>query len=227
MASLMLSGWAQPANSLRMLDANANTFDYSDHSPERAIEELKNFKHAQRVIAWSTGGLLAIHAIAQGILKPSHLTLIAAPYQFVSGNGVKGMDPLTFGQFRGNYETDPARTKSRFHALVAKGDAKTGEVLKQLQHHPEVENTARWLPWLDYLKAHSLAEATLDNLPPTLIIHGMKDAVVPHSQSQLLADKLPQVTLSVWENVGHAPHLHDAERLRAEIVGHQTAKVAA
>ncbi len=227
MASLILSGWAQPANALQMLDADTITFDYSDHLPERALEELKNFKHVTRVIGWSTGGALALSAIAQGILSPAHLTLIAAPYQFVSGNGVKGMDKLTFDQFRTNYETDPARTKTRFHALVAKGDAHGADVLKQLEHHPKVEETARWLPWLDYLGTHSLANATLAKLPPTLMIHGMNDAVVPHSQSQLLAAKLTHATVSAWEGVGHAPHLHDDARLRAEIAAHHNAKVAA
>lgn len=227
MASLILSGWAQPADALRMLDEDAVAFDYSDHAPEQALQELKNFGHAKHVIGWSTGGYLALQAVAQGILKPQHLTLIAAPYQFVSSEHIKGMDPLTFSQFRENYETNPARTKTRFHALVAKGDARSTRILDQLTHHPEVEETARWLPWLDYLAKHSLADTLLANTPPTLMIHGMNDAVVPFSQSAHLAKALPHATVSAWQDVGHAPHLHDSARLRTEIEAHRNAKVAA
>lgn len=223
MRSLILSGWTQPVDALAAIEPEAETFDYSAyHSPEESLAALKKFKHTKCVVAWSMGGQLALQAMAAGVLKPQHLTLIATPYQFVSGGEIRGMDPLTFEQFRDNYYRDPARTKSRFHGLVAKGDRDFARVHGLLGHHPEVENTARWLPWLDALGAHSLAETKFAHLPPTLLVHGMEDAIVPHTQSELLAKKL-NATLSRWEQVAHAPHVHDAARLRAEIEAHRRA----
>lgn len=222
MSSLILSGWTQPADALRGLDEHAETFDYSDYArPEASFAGLEKFKHTKHVIAWSMGGQLALKAIAHGVLAPEHLTLIGAPFQFVSDDKIKGMDQLTFDQFRANYAANPTRTKTRFHGLVAKGDRDFSRVLGLLGHHPTVEDTTRWLPWLDHLAAFKLADLTLAHAPPTLIIHGMNDAIVPHAQAEMLARKLPHATVSVWPEVGHAPHVHDAARLRAEIANHR------
>ncbi len=223
MRSLILSGWTQPSDALRVLEPEAQLFDYSAYpSPEGSFSALEKFKHTKCVVAWSMGAQLALRAMEAGVLKPQHLTLIAPPYQFVSNlPTVKGMDSLTFTQFRTNYAEQPARTKARFHGLVAKGDRDFSRVHGLLGHHPEAENAERWLPWLDDLGCYSLADVTFDHLPPTLIVHGTHDAIVPHAQSMLLLEKLPGATLSSWPEVAHAPHLHDAARLRAEIAIHR------
>ncbi len=224
MSTLTLSGWTQPVDALMHLAEDAVTFDYSDYpSPEASFVGLGKFSEVERIIAWSMGGQLALRAMAAGVLKPKHLTLIAPPAQFVTADGLKGMDPLTFEQFRTNYAGDPARTKERFHGLIAKGDADFKRVKEMLGYHPQVEDTARWLPWLDDLAAYRLPPASLANLPPTLIIHGMNDVIVPHAQSLHLAQMSPQVTLRSWDTVGHAPHLHDASRVMAEIAAHRAA----
>ncbi len=224
MSSLVLSGWAQPDNALHVVEEGAHTFDYSDFAtPEETLEALEKFSHVRHVVAWSMGGQLALKAIAQGVLKPQHLTLIGVPYRFVSDGDIKGMDPLTFSQFRENYASNPTRTKTRFHGLVAKNDRDFSRVLSQLAHHEQVENVARWLPWLDHLAAFQIAEEALAHAPPTLIIHGMNDSIVPHTQAQLLGRILPRATVSLWPEVGHAPHLHDAKRLQAEIAKHRAA----
>lgn len=225
MSTLILSGWTQPSDALAAIEPDAEHFDYSEYaSPEASFLQLEKFKHATHIVSWSLGGQLALRAIAEGILAPEHLTLLGTPYQFVSGEGVTGMDPLTFEQFRANYASNPARTKTRFHGLVAKGDRDFSRVLAELVHHDAVEDTARWLPWLDTLRSYSLRGVTLAHLPRTLIIHGMNDAIVPPAQAQLLAEKLTQATVNFWEDAGHAPHLHDAPRLRAEIAAHREGK---
>ena len=223
MTTLILSGWTQPSNALAAIEPGAATFDYSDYpSPEASFPALAQFRDVAHVVAWSLGGQLVLHAIAAGILAPQHLTLIATPYQFVSDAAVKAMDPVTFAQFRENYAQNPARSKGRFHGLVAKGDRDFGRVLADLTHHGDVENTARWLPWLDALGRHSLAETALPPMPPTFIVHGENDAIVPAAQAALLAEKLG-AQASLWPDAAHAPHLHDAARLRAEIAAHRRA----
>jgi pimeloyl-ACP methyl ester carboxylesterase len=221
MSTLLLSGWTQPVDALAYLEEGATLFDYSEYAnADAAIEAMRNL-NPSRVIAWSMGGQMALRAMAAGAFAPKHLTLIAAPMQFVSSAEVKGMDPTTFNLFRESYRNDPARTKTRFHGLVAKGDRDMKRVMGLLGHHPELENVARWLPWLDDLAAHTLDESALASAPPTLIIHGMNDAIVPFAQSERLACVLPRAQLNAWAEVGHAPHAHDAERLRAEIAVHR------
>lgn len=222
MSTLLLSGWAQPADALSHLAPGATQFDYSDYpSFEAAIDALSTLKPSH-VVAWSTGGQLALRALVAGAIKPAHLTLIAAPVQFVSApHGPKGMDPLTYQLFRDSYAKDPTRTRARFHALVAKGDRDARKVMGQLRDHPEVENTDRWLPWLEAMAAHKLDMAGLASIPPTLIIHGMNDQVVPLTQSEALVAHLPNAQLNRWAEVGHAPHLHDAGRLMDEMAAHR------
>lgn len=216
--TLLLSGWTQPADALVHLADDAVLFDYSGcKNPDEAIEALKTIKPTH-VVAWSMGGQLALRAMAAGALTPKHLTLIAAPQRFV---GEYGMGEETFRLFRESYAADPARTKTRFHGLIAKGDARMREVMEMLGHHPKVEDVARWLPWLDDLGAYDFSQTTLASAVPILIIHGMNDHIVPHAQGEKLARLLPNATLNSWAKVGHAPHVHDAARLRAEIAAHR------
>ena len=224
MKTLTLSGWTQPADALAVALGlpQALQFDYSDYAgPEESYAGLQNLADAEHVIGWSMGGQLAIRAIAAGVLKPKRLTLVAAPYQFVSDAGFNGgMDPITFQQFRDSYARDAARTKQRFHALIAKGDRDPRGVMGLLGYHPDVENTARWLPWLERLGADSLREVDMSLLPPTLIIHGENDAITPIAQSVALAEKLPQAVVDRWEETGHAPHLRDRLRLLGRMEQH-------
>lgn len=230
MTTLLLSGWTQPTDALAHLVEDALLFDYSDYpTPEAAIAAIAQLRPTH-AIGWSMGGQLALRAIAAGALAPKHLTLIAAPMQFVAAASPipnpqfpipPAMDPLTYQLFRESYAKDPARTKTRFHGLVAKGDRDQKRVMGLLGHHPQVEETSRWLPWLENLAAYRLAEEGLAAAPPTLIIHGTHDAIVPHAQSEHLTRWLPRAELRTWEGVGHAPHFHDAARLRAEIAAHR------
>lgn len=221
MTTLLLSGWMQPIDALAHLEAGATLFDYSEYgNADAAIAHMASI-NPSRVIGWSMGGQLALRAMMAGAIAPKHLTFIAAPIQFVSDAEVKGMDPFTFRQFRDNYASDPARTKTRLHGLVATGDRDMKRVMGSLSHHPKVEDVDHWLPWLDDLGAQRLTATVLASAPPTLIIHGMSDVVVPFTQSEHLARILPRAQVNAWAEVGHAPHVHDAARLRAEIAAHR------
>lgn len=218
MTTLLLSGWTQPTDALAHLADDAVLFDYSDYAtPDEAIEAMRKIKPTHAV-GWSMGGQLALRAMTAGAIAPKHLTLIAAPQRFV---GAHGMGQETFHLFRESYATDPARTKMRFNGLIAKGDARMREVMEMLGHHPKVEDVARWLGWLDDLGRYEFPHATLASAVPILIIHGMNDHIVPHAQGEQLARQLPNATLNSWANVGHAPHVHDVVRVRAEILAHR------
>lgn len=216
MKTLTLSGWTQPSDALVPLVPDALTFDYSDYpNPEASFEGFRQFADVERIVAWSMGGQLALRAIAAGVLNPKKLVLIAPPYEFV---GEEGMDPFTFNQFRENYAKDAARSKTRFHGLIAKGDKYHKQIVGMLGHHPEVENTARWLPWLDDLGAFTVNALDLSRVPAPLIVHGAEDVIVPIAQSRALAKHLGSGIFEAWEACGHAPHHHDTEKLRNRLL---------
>jgi len=218
MTTLLLSGWTQPADALGHLVEDAVLFDYSEYaSPEAAIEALQKIK-PRHAVGWSMGGQLLLRAMAAGAIAPEHVTLIGAPVKFV---GADGMGLETFRLFRESYAADPERTMTRFHGLIAKGDARMREVMLMLGHHPKVEDVARWLPWLDDLGSYEFSQTTLASVPPILIIHGMNDHIVPHAQGEHLSRIFPNAQLNNWVGVGHAPHAHDGTRLRAEILAHR------
>ncbi len=213
MSILTLSGWTQPTNALADIIEGALGFDYSNYvSPEKAIEALQVYKNTPNIVAWSMGGWLALQAIAAGALAPRSLLLIAPPFQFVNdANFHDGMPPDIYAQFRENYATQPERTSTRFHGLVAKGDKYFRAVMERLGHHHEVTNTERWLPWLDRLSQSNLGHIAV-NTPKITLIHGEEDAIVPVAQSTHLAKRHPQMQVCVWKEVSHAPHFHDTER---------------
>lgn len=227
MSILTLSGWTQPSDALsRGLSLHhAQVFDYSDYPNAAAsFDALRRYEDVEEIIAWSMGAQLAIRAVAAGVLKPRHMTLLCAPYQFVSDATFgDGMDPLTYAQFRENYSNDPVRTKGRFHALVAKGDLHARRIQGMLDHHPQVDDVARWLPWLNDLGEHSLRGVDTSAMPPSLLIYGTEDAIVPIAQAKTMAALLPNAKIARWEGAAHAPHLHDAARVLHEIASHKVA----
>lgn len=221
MSTLILSGWAQPADALAHITDDAATFDYSDYDTlDAAVDALKKRKPTYAV-GWSLGGVVVLKAIASGALAPKHVTLIGVPFQFVqSADYPHAMDRLTYNRFHTNYARDAARTKEKFLSLIASGDRDEARVLQSLRHHHDVENSARWLPWLKMLDS-PFSPMGGEIHVPTLIIHGDRDAIVAYQQAKKLAEILPNATVSLWKDVGHAPHLHDALRLRREIAMHR------
>jgi pimeloyl-ACP methyl ester carboxylesterase len=219
MRTLTLSGWAQPADALARYMPGSTTFDYSEYpSVEASFEGLQKFADVPYVIGWSMGGQLALRAIAAGVLKPKHLTLIGTPWQFVSDFG---MGAQTFDLFADTYSKNPVGHKVRFHGLIAKGDQHAKRILNELEHHPDVENTRRWLPWLQELASYSFDQDKHLYLPPTLLIQGENDTIVRLPQALKFQSELSQITLIRWADTGHAPHISDPKRLLSEIETHR------
>lgn len=217
MQILSLSGWAQPINALQGVAPHATLFDYSEYATEEAtMHVLARYRDIPMIIAWSMGAQLALKAIAAHVLKPKFLLILAAPFQFVSDAQFgDGMDPLTFQQFRDNYARDAARTTQRFHGLIVKGDKHSKHILSQLSHHENVRDTKRWLPWLERLGRESLSNVVIPYPARTIIVHGDKDAIVPVAQATHLQALMPKSQLEIWQDVAHAPHLHDAARMQS------------
>ncbi len=89
---LCLSGWAQKYDSLEIIFANSsikekyaiNSLDYSKlNNIENVYLEMNDFGKCEVALGWSLGGQILVRAIANGVIKPEYLILIAAPFQML------------------------------------------------------------------------------------------------------------------------------------------------
>lgn len=215
---LTLSGWTQPADALLALLPQADHFDYAGLNGFDAVSKAINTTDYDMVIGWSLGGVIARQLIQRGVLRAHALVLLSSPFRFVRNAHIhEAMPPDIFEQFYANYRDDTKRTVDRFHGLIAKGDMYAKRILNELSHHPFVMQTDVWLPWMDVLCEYNGFTQDYSMLPPSLIIHGQSDAIVPYEQSEYLHQHLPNSQHERWEHCGHAPHLHDPERLAERI----------
>lgn len=227
MKILTINGWSLPHDGLLELFPNAAVSDYSAH------ENLDSWlaAHAKDepwdlVVGWSLGGHLAMEALRRDVIKTSQLVLMSAPLQFVRNDHLADAMPRpTFAQFKKNYDDDSRRTATRFAALTAMGDAAEYRIKQKMPSVESMADKARWQHWLHYLEHASHVPHALDTVPPTLIIHGAQDAIVPVAQARHWHAKLPGSELLLLPKAGHAPHWHDADLVRQAI--EQFAMVAA
>ncbi len=207
------SGWGQPTDGLHGLFPEARHIAYSEHTPETWRDALPP-ETPDLILGWSLGGQMAVRAVLEMGVLPRALVLLGAPWRFVAApEWPHGMGRATYELFRQNYATQPERTARRFAHLIAQGDAHAIRIANEQEaHFPVMADKTRWLPWLDALGAW--APEAVDALPPTLIVHGMRDGIVSAVQATQWEKNVMQSELHLWEECGHAPHLHDAERLR-------------
>lgn len=220
MRTVTLAGWGQPHDALAHLAAGSTAIDYAhSSSAEEAIRMIAHVAaDAERIIGWSLGGQLAVRAVASGAIAPKQLVLIATPYQFVE-EGALGRE--TFGKFHGNYKANPKRTLDKAWELIHYEDARAPYIRDQLALFDR-DNVLQkdWLRWLNILDGFSCESLEFSNFPPTLLVHGDKDKVVSPAQSRRFMARLPKATVDLWEGCGHAPHLHDAQRLKEAMDAH-------
>ncbi len=217
MRTLCISGWGQPYDALAGIAPDATHIDYTQLADAEATLAAiaKAAKDHDTVIGWSLGGQLAVRAIAAGLMKPKKLVLIAASFQFVKRENDIGMPRDTFRMFRDNYIGNPERTLKKAWELIAYGDTREQEVKKHLARQDMKKALAgNWLQWLDDLEQFSCEGLVFKDIPPTLLIHGDRDAVVRHEQSQRFLGMLPEARLVTLPGCGHAPHWHDAKQVK-------------
>lgn len=223
MKAITLSGWGQPHDSLAVLAPDATHIDYARHDnlADALATIARAGEDAHTVIGWSLGGQMAVRAIANGLLKPKLLVLIAVPFQFVATQElVLGMKRDLYDKFHDNYARNPSRTLAKGWELIVKDDKHAHHVRAAMEGHDAEDVQARqWLHWLKILDGFSCADLHLANFPRTKLVHGDMDAVVDVEQMEYFARAIPHAQTLRWEECGHAPHWHDPQALREWIAG--------
>lgn len=167
---------------------------------------------------WSLGGAVAVDAAAKlgGRLAGLVLTGGATP-RYLQGDGFPyGGTPEIFAQTL----TALRDTRPEFLHALASGVC-----------HAEVgQRTVDWM-WAIFMQTSARADATLaelgdldqrDLLPkitvPTMLVHGVHDAIVPHDIGVAASQLLPEGRLVNFEHSGHATFLEETARYRQELV---------
>lgn len=223
MLTIALTGWGQLPDALKTVAPQARHVDYARHGLPEALALIgQEGTGCELAVGWSLGGQLLVRAIAQGLLAPKKLVLLAVPFQFVArAEGEMGMKPDTFALFRANCARDQPRCLRKAWELLCVGDEKANDVREHLAWQDAgAANGYDWLGWLDILEEKSCDGLDFSAVPPTLVLHGEGDAVVDARQAAQWHDTLPECGYIPIRGCGHAPHWHDAAAVRGWIESH-------
>jgi pimeloyl-ACP methyl ester carboxylesterase len=217
-----LAGWAQKPNSLDPLFSSLSSphkiinFDYTRFSNVKdCFNEVENLStNPDIVIGWSLGGQIAARLIANKILTPKLLILIAAPFQFVKSEQIAAAMPkASFEIFRDNFIKNSVQTLEKFSLLMMLNNAaRAKELAKNL--YVDEKNYDNLVFWLDELSRFSCYDLDFSNFPRTIIFHGQGDLVVHASQSKIFASKIANSRLEILNDCGHCPHISNQDQLQ-------------
>lgn len=171
-------------------------------------------------VAWSLGGLFALHAASRSP-RVRALIMIAATPRFVRGDDwLHAAEASVFEQFRADLQEDFQGTLQRFLALDTIGSEHARAELRTLKDalYARGEPSARVLQeGLTLLQDSDLRSVLPQLSVPSLWISGHRDRLVPPSamqQSAAMAHESRYVEISKG---GHAPFLGHADQVAAEI----------
>lgn len=211
MTVLCLTGWQQPADALANIAPSGIHFDYSAYADsQRMFAALPS--QVDTAIGWSLGGQLLVRAIAGGHIKVQRLILLGAPFQWIADAHFPAGIPADIAKdVAQNYECDPAAMLSGFNTLIALGDKYEKQIVRMLNATEVCKNGTYWLSELARTSCRTL---DFSLLPSTTLVHGLNDRVIFPDNAKAYNTHLTRSELHLWPECAHAPHLHDAEKLR-------------
>jgi pimeloyl-ACP methyl ester carboxylesterase len=211
---LTLSGWLQAAESLDGILGGSQPFRYDGFATAGAAIAALAQEQPDIVIGWSLGGVLAVQALAHAEYKPKKLILIGAAYQFLaSGDEGDGVTATAYHQLAQDYQSNPTVFMRRMQAMLQYGAAT--HILCPLAE--DAANPSHWLPWLEHLAHSSFATFTPRHQPDVLVIHGMKDIIIPPLQAKYWHRLFPKAKVLMLPEISHAPH-HQAPELIRRVI---------
>lgn len=210
--TLLLNGWAQPQENIQATFPEGKILDYSHaDSCQDFLASIEN-KEVDVLVGWSLGGQLALQAVSEGLLSPKLLVLLSPPFQYVSNSEHgHGVSRETFDLFKKQFHENPLKTQARFRTLTLYGE-QDREQLALLEEekikHPQIRY------WLNHLGERSCKNLNFSKLPRTLVFHGAEDRVVNVEQICYFKQHILDGRFEIFENCGHAPHLHHGNTIR-------------
>lgn len=162
-----------------------------------------------KIVAWSMGGLIAIHIAKKFPQLIKQIILISSVPQFVSTNEFRyGINKTWFDKFILDFRNNSRSTFGKFIALQAKGDEYQMSTLRFLKQNCVFDNfdIDECLRGLELLQQQQLNHEFQVLNCKRMFIHGDKDTVLPIASAQFVAQQT-NCELKIIENAGHAPQI--------------------
>jgi len=164
------------------------------------------------LVGWSLGGMLAMQLALAYPERISRLVLVGTTPRFTAAEGwAHGCDPALLDGFATCAASQSAKTMSRFFALMFHGDAlprsQFNAIAREAVDRDHPPSRAGLEAGLSLLRDLDLRDLAAGINQPTLIMHGVGDAVIPVGAGEWLASTLPATSLHLFEGCGHAPFL--------------------
>jgi pimeloyl-[acyl-carrier protein] methyl ester esterase len=208
---------------MHVVDLPGHGYSCKDQTPltlEATVAEILARTPPATWLAWSLGGLFALHA-ASVSEQVRALALIAATPRFVRGEDwPHAVETSVFEQFGRDLQQDYRRTLERFLALDTLGSEHARAELRTLKDNLYVrgEPSSRALQQGLVLLEESDLRATLPELSvPSLWISGHRDRLVSPAAMQAAAAMTPGSRYLDIPGGGHAPFLGHADQVADQL----------
>ena len=174
------------------------------------------------VLGWSLGALVALAWAAQFPAQVEKLVIVAGTPCFVRREGwPHGLEPAVLFSFGRELASDRERTLRRFTALQARGDENPKDVTRALgaaSRDATCVSNAVLDGGLRILRDTDLRLILKDISQRTLVVHGVRDELVPLAAAEYLAANLRAVQIETLPGAAHAPFLSEPVRVAKRIL---------
>jgi len=169
------------------------------------------------VCGWSLGAHVAMRLAEVASLGIRALGLVASTPSFVTRDGWSpGIAPAVLEGFRRDLRRDRIATVRAFLQLNARGASGARACVRRLDaligERPAASGAAL-AAGLDVLACTDLRTRSAALSQPALVIHGLRDELVPVEAGRLLAASLPNARFVGIDDAAHAPLVSHADAL--------------
>ena len=190
--------------------------------PKLTLAELEHYvdqlslslmNQRTRLVAWSLGGLIAIHIARKYSDLIDQIIFIASAPQFVaSDNFPYAIDEIWLENFINEFNRNPQVTWTKFIALQAKDDKFKMDTIRFLKGNCQFDqlDLKESLLGLKLLQEQKLMNDMQNLACKMAFIHGEKDAVLSFRAAQQAAASA-ECEFQMIKNAGHAPHISHPE----------------
>lgn len=223
---LVIGGWAHPTASLELLAQllrkwfTVSLLSPHAFSPDYA-KSLQRYLARERpviLLGWSWGGLLALASVFADPACAKILILVASTARFCRAtNYVCGVPPPKLRAMKMGLRKARADTLRLFFERGFAPIQPDSMVLDRLVEEALQWNDRELINALDALEAMDFRGQLEALTIPTLIIHGVHDAIIPFAAAQFLAHRIPRAVFLPISDGGHNLPLTHAQLLSEKI----------
>jgi pimeloyl-[acyl-carrier protein] methyl ester esterase len=201
---LIISGWAHGIEAIQpMGDALAECFDVKLMTGSEVLKS-RQIPNADYIVTGSMGGLLALELLPDSCKK---LVLISSTAKFCAGEDYPcGTHEKVLRRMIVQLKRNPEAVLDEFFRNVHFPHRESRQATSMRKNALIDMDTL--VAGLEYLLNSDIRGKVPDIGIPVLLLHGSDDRIIPSTASEWLHAQLPDSSLKVIENDGHALPAH-------------------